>query len=282
MSKQLLPKDYKLLDSGNLKKLEQLGDKIIVRPSKTAVWKPKTIWNNIDAEYIPNSGWKFEKKQFESWAINLSNNLKLNLTLQNNGQIGLFPEHYTYFSKLESEIKRLEKRLGHKPRVLNMFAYTGMATCFCASMGAEVTHLEIAKKCVSWAKQNISLNKLENAKIRTIQDDALYFLQKEAKKNHLYDIVISDPPNFSRISKNKDWSLEDILPKLVSDIATVCNPKGYSVFFTSHMSQTSPQVFSNLFSDVFKSDIAYNNSYLTITEETGREMPFGHITNICK
>ena len=49
---------YALIDSGNNKKLEKFGDKLIIRASKSAIWEPrlgKEVWNKASAEYTPET-----------------------------------------------------------------------------------------------------------------------------------------------------------------------------------------------------------------------------------
>ena len=285
-NKSSLPKEYELLDSGNLQKLERFGSKILLRPSKTAVWKPNlsiSEWNKADGQFMPLKGWRFNKEPFETWTMNLPKDIKLSLNLQINGQIGFFPEHHIYLSSVATEIERLKNKIGAAPRVLNLFAYTGMASCFCAKHLAETTHVELSKRCLTWARENFELNRLPEKSIRTIQDDALYFIQKEAQKNHKYEIIIADPPNFSRISKTKEWNLEKILPRMIETLAKLVNPQGYAIFLTTHMTQTAPQVFSNLFDDYLDKGYDLKTEFLLINEHnTKRSMPYGHLTYISK
>ena len=50
--------DYQLLDSGNFRKLEQVGSWKLIRPALNACWNPKlpaTEWYSADAEFIRDS-----------------------------------------------------------------------------------------------------------------------------------------------------------------------------------------------------------------------------------
>src|SRR5438552_16351655 len=119
---------YSLLDSGAGKKLECLGVRTVVRPSSLAVWdrrKSCEVWSAADAEFIPSKGWRFVKEKFETWPFNCGH-FDLELRLQNNGQIGLFPEHASYFGELSDQLARLQQILPGPVRLLNLFAYTGM------------------------------------------------------------------------------------------------------------------------------------------------------------
>ena len=270
---QNIPTDYELLDSGNLKKLERYGDKLIIRPSTLAIWQPQlaaNAWAQADAEYHGQAGWQFTKKPFESWMLNLDENTKMKLRPQKNGQIGIFPEHYAYLEMAKDFIG------DQKIKCLNLFAYTGMAS-LSLSQYAEVTHVEIAKACLDWTSENIELNQAEN--IRIIKDDAFSFLQRAVKKNQHYNLIIADPPSFSRVSKNKNWSLEEVLPKLINLLAQVIDPNKFMIIFTSHLQQHTPETIANLFYDTIKTDLAVETATLNLSEANSkRKLPLGNLT----
>lgn len=280
--KSLLPKEYELLDSGGFQKLERFGHRIIVRPCSIACWKQNkgiSDWNMRDVQYIPDreNGWQFTKGDFDNWFLNLPRDIKIKLRLQKNGQIGFFPEHFIYLPKIAEEIERL-KTLGLKSiEVLNLFAYTGMASVFCAKVGANVTHVEIAKVCLDWANENVEANKLNN--IRFIKDDAIGFINRQSRGAGKYNIVIADPPNFSRISRNREWQLERNLPKLIESIAQLVTPEHFSIIFTAHLHQFAPEVVGNLFNDAFQGKVKIHCQPLVLPETSGqRVIPFGNLT----
>ncbi len=48
-------------------------------------------------------------------------------------------------------------------KVLNLFAYTGIASLVAAKAGAEVTHIDASKKAIGWARENQTLAGLGDA-----------------------------------------------------------------------------------------------------------------------
>jgi len=100
--------------------------------------------------------------------------------------------------------------------VLNLFGYTGLASLAAASAGAKVTHIDASKKSVSWARENQALSKLDDKPIRWIVDDALKFVQREARRGAKYDGIILDPPKFGRGPKGEVWEVYKSLPDLLS------------------------------------------------------------------
>ena len=217
-------KDYALLDSGDGLKLERFGKYVFVRPESQAMWK-RTLtseWKNADAVFQPTgeeSGghWDFKKKMEEQWEMNYplphsATGITFKVMTTPGRHLGVFPEvaaHWDWFSNLISQAKQ-------ETNVLNLFGYTGLASLAAASVGAKVTHVDASKKSVSWARENQALSKLEEKPIRWIVDDALKFVQREARRGTEYDGIILDPPKFGRGPKGEVWEVYKSLPDLLS------------------------------------------------------------------
>ncbi len=124
--------------------------------------------------------------------------------------LGVFPEvapHWDWFSGLVAKSKK-------EINVLNLFGYTGLATLAAAYAGAKVTHVDASKKSVNWARGNQALSNLGEKPIRWIVDDALKFVQREARRGVKYDGIIFDPPKFGRGPKGEVWEVYKSLPGL--------------------------------------------------------------------
>lgn len=125
--------------------------------------------------------------------------------------LGVFPEvaaHWDWFSGLIAGPKK-------EINVLNLFGYTGLASLAAAMAGAKVTHVDASKKSVSWARENQALSNLTDKPIRWIVDDALKFVQREARRGVKYDGIILDPPKFGRGPKGEVWEVYKSLPNLL-------------------------------------------------------------------
>jgi len=227
-------KDYALLDSGDGLKLERFGSYVFVRPESQAMWK-RTLtseWKNAHAIFQPTgeeSGghWDVKKKMDEQWEMQYALTpspsptgrgglLRFKAMTTPGRHLGVFPEvaaHWDWFSELISHRVHGEKR---ETNVLNLFGYTGLASLAAASAGAKVTHVDASKKSVSWARENQALSKLEDKPIRWIVDDALKFVQREARRGAKYDGIILDPPKFGRGPKGEVWEVYKSLPDLLN------------------------------------------------------------------
>ena len=217
--------DYALLDSGDGLKLERFGKYVFVRPETQAMWKRSLDlskeWNNAHAVFVPTgeeSGghWDFKKKVEEQWTLNYllphpNKNISFKVMTTPGRHLGVFPEvaaHWDWFSGLIARSKR-------EVSVLNLFGYTGLASLAAAAAGAKVTHVDASKKSVSWARENQALSKLTDSPIRWIVDDALKFVQREARRGVKYDGIILDPPKFGRGPKGEIWEVYKSLPSLL-------------------------------------------------------------------
>ncbi len=84
--------------------------------------------------------------------------------------------------------------------VLDCFTYTGSFALFAAHFGASsVTALDISDDAIAQAEKNIALNGFTN--IRCVSANAFDVLPVWAKENKQFDVVILDPPAFTKNRK---------------------------------------------------------------------------------
>ena len=211
-------RDYELLDSGDGLKLERFGAFTFVRPEVQAMWSPslsKKDWDAAQAVFQPTaeeSGghWIEKKKIPEKWKMEYGD-LKFWVMTTPGRHLGVFPEVASHWDWMADSISRA----GRPANVLNLFGYTGLASLAAASAGATVTHVDASKKSVGWARENQSLSGLDAKPVRWIVDDALKFVQREARRGTKYDGIILDPPKFGRGPKGEVWEVYKSLPDLL-------------------------------------------------------------------
>jgi 23S rRNA (cytosine1962-C5)-methyltransferase len=273
---------YTLLDSGDGRKLERFGDTVINRPSSLSTWRrrqPETTWDDANATYLPPDRWQHTGRPFSTWKAAIAG-VTLELELMSNGQVGLFPEHAMYLPEVGTAITSLSKGLERPIQVLNLFAYTGLATCYCAGLpNVQVTHVDLAKRAIERAKHNASLNSIAHDRVRWIVDDALAFMAREARKGNRYDVVVIDPPSFSRVSKQNTWTLDEKAPEIVSLMLSVLTPERGVVYFTNHSSASTSDVARNIALDTFSDrDVTIEIKSLALAEEfSPRRLPAGSL-----
>lgn len=82
--------------------------------------------------------------------------------------------------------------------VLNVFAYTCAFSVCAARAGARVTSLDLSRKYLDWGRRNFELNDLDPGRHDFIYGDAFDWMYRLSKKLRVYDLIILDPPTFSK------------------------------------------------------------------------------------
>ncbi len=245
--------EYELLDTGNKLKLERFGDCVTIRSEPKAWWKPKRpeLWGKADCRYFDddkkNSAWKFYGKPHAP--VMSYGNIKFHTKFMNGSKhLGVFPEqepHWRYIARSKSYATLA------KPKLLNLFAYTGAATLVAANAGFAVTHVDASKPSVDWARQNQHSSALDGAPIRWLVDDALKFVQRQVRRGERYDAIIMDPPAFGRGPKNELWKLEKMLPELLQSCSQILAERPIFVLLTLYNIEASPIMAANILEEYF-------------------------------
>lgn len=246
-------KEYELLDSGNGEKLEKWGNFTLSRPDPLAIW-PKTLsdaeWKKADGNYIRSEEgggkWKYKNPLPDKWEIKYGN-LIFSIKPTSFKHTGLFPEQAVNWDWITEKIKKEKREIN----ILNLFAYTGGATIAAASAGAKVCHVDSSKGIISWAKENASLNGLEN-KIRWITDDAVKFVERELKRGVKYDAIIMDPPSFGRGAKGEVWKIEEDLWPLIEKCKKILSDNPLFFLINSYSTGMSPTTVKNILLSALK------------------------------
>lgn len=239
--------DFEIIDASNGMKYERWGKYYLLRPDPTIIWDNGDLiskYNKIDAIYNrSNKGggyWENKNNIDKTWIISYCD-LKFNIKQMGFKHTGLFPEQAVNWKYMMNKIKNSQREI----KVLNLFAYTGGASIACLKAGAEVCHVDSSKGMVDWAKENVKLNKLDNAKIRYIVDDVLKFVKREIRRGNKYDCIIMDPPSYGKGINGEIWSLEKDLFTLVSLCQQLLSDKPLFFIINSY-SGLSPTILENI------------------------------------
>jgi 23S rRNA (cytosine1962-C5)-methyltransferase len=213
--------EYRLLDSGHGRKLERFGKVVTDRPEPQAMWSPKlapATWKQADAVFdgddeTGRGRWSFQSRPPNSWPMQIGP-VSVLCQFSSFRHVGVFPEQLPLWDWMLSKLKSHEQD-GARPRLLNLFAYTGVASLLAAAEGVEVTHVDASKKAIQWAKQNQAQSKLQDAPIRWIVEDARKFVEREVRRSRTYHGILIDPPKFGRGPEGEVWDLFEDLPRLL-------------------------------------------------------------------
>jgi len=270
---------YKLIDSGDFRKLEQVGPFRIVRPAAGAVWRPvlqASAWK-ADAEFTRNAGgdgqWSVANPKVRTgWQIEACG-ARLLIKITDFGHLGIFPEQHANWERLgEVAAAKPDEEI----RVLNLFAYTGGSTLASAKAGAQVVHVDASKTTVTWARENAVASGLGEAKIRWIIEDVSKFVEREERRGTTYHGIILDPPSYGRGPKGQLWQIETELPALLARLKTLLDPDFRFVLLSAHSQGYTPIALENLLRDIIPHDVkgSYDAGEMMIASDT-RPLPSG-------
>ena len=130
--------------------------------------------------------------------------------------------------------------------VLNCFSYTCAFGVHAALKGAVSTvNVDISNKILNRGKTNYSLNDIDLAHHQFIKADVLDYFDLCKKNEYLYDMVIVDPPSFSR-TKSGVFSLAKSFPELIQKALEILSPKGMLFFSTNNSQITHKRLLEGL------------------------------------
>ncbi len=270
---------YILLDSGDKKKLEQVGDFRLVRPALNAFWKPSLPdqeWKKALGVYERNSSgsgqWTWQNGGVpESWIAEWGG-FKLTVKPTNFGHLGFFAEQYDNWQWIKKTIASYKDT----PKTLNLFAYSGIGSMAMAEAGAEVCHLDASKGMIDWGRQNLSMNPQVPDRIRWIADDVLKFIAREIRRGSKYNGIALDPPSFGRGPQGQVWKMEDQISELLESCKTLIDAsRPFFIVLSCHSPGFSPLVLGRILSDVFGADGLAESGEMTVPENGGRLLPAG-------
>ncbi len=266
--------DYELLDSGDGRKFERFGRFTLVRPCSQALWRPKNeaSWSRATATFDREDGnrWHGRGSLPKEWTISTAG-LAFKLSGTDFGHLGIFPEQRAQWNWIRETVARAAAGGAARPRVLNLFAYSGGSTLAAARGGADVCHLDASKGMVQWARDNAALNGLAGHPIRWITDDAHKFLRREVRREHRYEAVIFDPPTFGRGANGEMYKIERDLAETISLVRDVLSDHPLFVLFSSHTPGLSCQVAENIIGQAFPQAKAVESGEMLLEGASGGE-----------
>lgn len=122
-------------------------------------------------------------------------------------------------------------------RVLNCFAYTCAFGVAAALGGAKTVNVDLSKNYLAWGKRNFESNQLAVSDHEFIFGEVFDWLKRFKKKGRLFDLVVLDPPTFSR-SQEGSFRVEKDFGALVSAAVDVLAPRGTVFCSTNQRSLT--------------------------------------------
>lgn len=283
-------KDYELLDSGRGAKLERFGEYVLARPEPKALWDKSMSdaeWNRLaHTRFTPGAGfgkagkedsgtWERLRNMPDQWWIRYNGGPKfsLRLGLTSFKHVGVFPEQAANWDYIFRQTSDIAAKTGSRPKVLNLFAYTGAASLAAKCAGADVTHLDSVRQVVTWAHENQDRSGLRD--IRWVVEDAMKFAGREARRGNLYQGIILDPPAYGHGPDGEKWKLDECLFDMMKTVGKILAPENsflvlnlYSNGFSAILGETVVRQAFGL-----TSDTALESGELVIMDRFGKNLP---------
>lgn len=283
-------KDYELLDSGRGAKLERFGEYVLARPEPKALWDKSMTdeeWNRLaHTRFTPGAGfgkagkedsgtWERLRNMPDQWWIRYNGGPKfsLRLGLTSFKHVGVFPEQAANWDYIFKQTLDIAAKTGSKPKVLNLFAYTGAASLAAKCAGADVTHLDSVRQVVTWAHGNQDRSGLDG--IRWVVEDAMKFANREAKRGNLYQGIILDPPAYGHGPYGEKWKLDECLFDMMKTVGKILAPQNsflvlnlYSNGFSAILGETVVRQAFGL-----APDTVLESGELVLRDRFGKNLP---------
>jgi 23S rRNA (cytosine1962-C5)-methyltransferase len=274
------PGEYQLVDVGGGARLERFGRRIVDRPHPGALGSRKEpgAWRGADLTFDRDRGWSGDAVDMGPWPI-VIDGVTLELRATEAGQLGIFPEHLAMLPWLTTRVTDRAPALpapnAQQPVVLNLFAYTGLATLALAAAGAAVTHVDSSRPTVAWARQNAERSNLAGRPIRWIVDDAVAFTRRELRRGRRYDGLVLDPPSYGHGPDRQAWRIDDGLATLLGNATRLLQPGGF-VLLTAHSPGfDGDRLATHLSASLAEPATAVERGALGVSTDDGRKLELG-------
>ena len=264
--------DHVLLDFGDGARLERFGERLVDRPHPEALGArgDPAAWRAAHLRYDRDRGWTGPAAATSPWTVR-AGDLHFELRPTEAGQVGLFPEHAQMLPWL------VEQRPG---AVLNLFAYTGLATLALAAGGSAVTHVDASRPSVAWARRNADLSGLGDRPVRWIVDDARSFVAREVRRGRRYDGIVLDRPSYGHGLGGRSWRLADDLGDLLRTCRMILAPDGFALLSAHTAGFESGALAEALSTALGRPDAHVETGKLALATPDGRRLELGAFARV--
>ena len=189
---------------------------------------------------------------------------------------GIFLDH----RDTRAEIRELMKSAGAAKSFLNLFAYTGTATCYAADGGAlHSTTVDLSKPSLEWAKRNMKRNGFDGEEHEFVQADVLSWITEMRHTKNRWNVIFCDVPTFSNSSRMRQSSfdVQRDHAELIIGISRLLTRGGVAIF-SCNLRTFKPDVEKIQRAGVIIEDITSE----TIPEDFSRNQKIHHAYKISR
>lgn len=142
---------------------------------------------------------------------------------------GIFLDH----RDTRAEVREMMKKTLGSKRFLNLFAYTGTATCYAADGGAKfTTTVDLSRPSLDWARRNMARNGFTGPEHEFVQADVIQWVSEQRHTRNRWDLVFCDVPTFSNSQRMKksSWDVQRDHSELIIGVSRLLTRNGCAIF----------------------------------------------------
>jgi 23S rRNA (cytosine1962-C5)-methyltransferase len=231
--------------------LDRLGENLLAQSAAALTAAQRRHIERLGARTIHHQLLQRQGRQPPQWLwgapatneiVVRENGLRFELRLDEGGSTGLFLDQRENRRRLQEHYVAPGFELPPAPEVLNAFAYTCGFSVAAATGAGHVTSLDLSKKYLEWGRRNFVLNGLEPSGHDFIFGDAFAWFRRLVKKKRLFDVVILDPPTFSRSRESGVFQAEKDYGALLAAALPLLRPGG-TLLASTNAADFAPEDF---------------------------------------
>ena len=258
---------------------------MVRRPEPQAIWGKSLSdkeWLRADASFLRDSKseergeWRLKPEMPSRWSVGFDYkdmHLRMRLALTSFKHVGIFPEQAANWEFIYDSIKELQASGIERPKVLNLFAYTGGATLAARAAGADVTHVDSVKQVVTWSRENMESSGLDG--VRWIVEDAMKFVEREVRRGNKYHAIILDPPAYGRGANGEKWVLEEHICRMLECCAELLEKSNAFLVLNLYSMGLSSMLARTAVHQAFGAPKFEQMGELYFEDRSHKQIPFG-------
>lgn len=142
---------------------------------------------------------------------------------------GIFLDH----RDTRALVREMAKETKGSKRFLNLFAYTGTATCYAADGGMRhTTTVDLSRPSLDWARRNMERNGFKGREHEFVQADVVSWVSEQRHTPNRWDLVFCDVPTFSNSSRmgKRSFDVQRDHTELLIGVSRLLTRNGTCVF----------------------------------------------------
>lgn len=175
-----------------------------------------------------------------------------NVDLASGPMTGLFLDQ----RETRKMLLKMNQENHHHSRFLNLFSYSGSFSVAAAVSGMKTTSVDLAGRTKELVTDNFNINNLSMSGHDIHIMDTFEYLKYAKRHNHSFDVILIDPPSFSR-NKKKVFKVARDYPKLIEAALEILSKEGTLILSQNLETYTLNQFKKDIDQTMKKNNLSY-------------------------